>query len=211
MRDRARVRHGARSVLPDEAVPAASDEQHAGLSARGRRRPAHHRVCVDRQRARTRTRGGQGAGRLSHRTAPELRRRRRPRLDGVRLRPLSPDDAQRRHAQRGARAQPEHRLADDNRTCGCALRQNDSEDGTGRGFGLGFSVVKSRGLADAFPSVGTFRCGGAYGTSYWADPEQGIVGIYMMQLLPARTDVGGKLPALVYQAITGPGAPVRRR
>ncbi|MEO8227561.1 MAG: serine hydrolase domain-containing protein, partial [Gemmatimonadota bacterium] len=85
--------------------------------------------------------------------------------------------------------------------------QSESEDGTGRGFGLGFDVVKSRGLADAFASVGTFSWGGAYGTNYWADPEQGIVGIYMMQLLPRRTDLGDRFQALVYQAIT---APVRR-
>ena len=35
-------------------------------------------------------------------------------------------------------------------------------------------------------SPGTFSWGGAYHTSYWADPKEKIVAVLMTQLLPAN-------------------------
>lgn len=54
----------------------------------------------------------------------------------------------------------------------------------GLGFGLGFETVEDPGRAARFGGVGQFGWGGAYQSTYWVDPESGIVGVLLMQLLP---------------------------
>jgi CubicO group peptidase (beta-lactamase class C family) len=77
---------------------------------------------------------------------------------------------------------------------------------TGKGFGLGFEILESPGLAGEYGSAGRFGWGGAYGTNYWVDPGQDLVAVYMVQLLPARgLDLADKFRTLVYQAIIVPG------
>jgi CubicO group peptidase (beta-lactamase class C family) len=72
----------------------------------------------------------------------------------------------------------------------------------GQGFGLGFSVVKDAGARGQPGSVGEFGWGGAYHSTYWVDPAQDLVVVYMAQVLPAGDlDDHGKLRALVYQAL----------
>jgi CubicO group peptidase (beta-lactamase class C family) len=72
----------------------------------------------------------------------------------------------------------------------------------GQGFGLGFSVVKDVGARGVPGSVGEFGWGGAYHSTYWADPKEQLVVVYFTQLIPAgNVDDHGKLRALVYQAI----------
>jgi CubicO group peptidase (beta-lactamase class C family) len=78
--------------------------------------------------------------------------------------------------------------------------------GKGSGFGLGFSVLESPGLAGQYGSVGRYGWGGAYGTTYWVDPEQDLVAVFMMQLLPrGNVDIADRFQTLVYQAIVGSG------
>lgn len=73
------------------------------------------------------------------------------------------------------------------------------------GFGLGFEVVEHVGRAGRYGSVGAFGWGGAYDTSYWADPQEGLVALYLAQLLPSRgLDLQGKFRTLVYQSIVAP-------
>jgi CubicO group peptidase (beta-lactamase class C family) len=48
----------------------------------------------------------------------------------------------------------------------------------------------------------TFSWGGAYGSQYRVDPEARLTIVFMMQLLPSRTDVAQKFPNVVYQALT---------
>ncbi len=72
----------------------------------------------------------------------------------------------------------------------------------GSGFGLGFSVVKDLGLRGEPGSVGEFGWGGAYHSTYWVDPKEQLVVVYLTQLNPATgVDDFGKLRALVYQSI----------
>lgn len=72
----------------------------------------------------------------------------------------------------------------------------------GSGFGLGFSVVKDLGTRGEPGSVGEFGWGGAYHSTYWVDPREQLVVVYLTQLNPAGdVDDFGKLRALVYQAI----------
>ena len=75
----------------------------------------------------------------------------------------------------------------------------------GRGFGLGFDVIEDLGKTGQYGSVGAFGWGGAYHTTYWADPKEKMVVLLMTQLLPAgNSDLHAKFRALVYQSIVGP-------
>ena len=72
----------------------------------------------------------------------------------------------------------------------------------GQGFGLGFSVVENVGARGAPGSEGEYGWGGAYHSTYWVDPTEELVVVYLTQLRPARSlDDHGKLRALIYQAI----------
>lgn len=78
------------------------------------------------------------------------------------------------------------------------------ENGT-LGFGLGFEVVEQMGRAPRYGAAGEFAWGGAYHTTYWADPAEKLVGVFMTQLLPAGTvDIRLRVRTLVDQAIVGP-------
>lgn len=72
----------------------------------------------------------------------------------------------------------------------------------GMGFGLGFEILEDPGRAGQYGGVGRFGWGGAYATNYWVDPSEGLVGVFMIQLLPSMgLDLGNKFRTLVYQAI----------
>lgn len=72
----------------------------------------------------------------------------------------------------------------------------------GSGFGLGFSITKNVGERGEPGSVGTFEWGGAYGSTYWADPVEELIVVYFKQLIPSNgIDDHSKLRSLVYQAI----------
>ncbi|MEZ4425057.1 MAG: serine hydrolase domain-containing protein [Gemmatimonadota bacterium] len=75
----------------------------------------------------------------------------------------------------------------------------------GRGFGLGFEILEDPGAAGLYGSPGTFGWGSAYYSTYWVDPQERLVGIFLAQLVPAGgLDLQPKFRTLVYQAITGP-------
>ena len=77
------------------------------------------------------------------------------------------------------------------------------EQGPGMGFGLGFSVRLDVGAAGQPGSVGEFGWGGAYHSTYWADPVENLAVVYLTQVIPAQgLDDQAKLRALVYSAIT---------
>jgi CubicO group peptidase (beta-lactamase class C family) len=68
-------------------------------------------------------------------------------------------------------------------------------------FGLGFSVVSEKN-ANTPAQPGTFSWGGAFATSYWADPKEKIVMLFYRQLLGGtHGDVVEKFRALTYQAL----------
>jgi CubicO group peptidase (beta-lactamase class C family) len=72
----------------------------------------------------------------------------------------------------------------------------------GQGFGLGFSVVEDVGERGLPGSLGEFGWGGAYHSTYWVDPAEDLVVVYMTQVIPSGPlDDLTKLRALVYQAI----------
>lgn len=72
----------------------------------------------------------------------------------------------------------------------------------GQGFGLGFSVVSDVGARGVPGSVGEFGWGGAYHSTYWVDPKEQMVVVYLTQLLPAGDlDDHAKVRALLYAAL----------
>ena len=76
------------------------------------------------------------------------------------------------------------------------------------GFGLAFEITEHVGRAGRHGSVGEFGWGGAYHTNYWVDPAEGLVAVFMTQLLPAGgSDLHGKFRSLLYQAIVDKEAP----
>lgn len=54
--------------------------------------------------------------------------------------------------------------------------------GPGTRFGLTVSVLEDPGLEGTPVSRGVYRWGGATGVTFWIDPEEELIGIYMMQL-----------------------------
>ncbi|MXY25292.1 MAG: beta-lactamase family protein [Acidobacteria bacterium] len=72
----------------------------------------------------------------------------------------------------------------------------------GQGFGLGFSIMHDPAAAGLPGSAGEFGWGGAYHSTYWADPKEEMVVVYLTQIIPAiNLDDQQKLRTLVYQAI----------
>jgi CubicO group peptidase (beta-lactamase class C family) len=58
-------------------------------------------------------------------------------------------------------------------------------DRPGFGFGLGFEVRTAIGEAATPGSVGEYGWSGAAGTTFWIDPKEGLVALYMTQVPPA--------------------------
>jgi CubicO group peptidase (beta-lactamase class C family) len=75
---------------------------------------------------------------------------------------------------------------------------------TGQGFGLGFSLLLQPGADGRVESVGSYGWGGAYGSTYDVDPKERLVVVFMIQLLPSRSNVAATFPMLVYQALVEP-------
>jgi len=72
----------------------------------------------------------------------------------------------------------------------------------GQGFGLGVSVVESVAPGQVLSSVGQNGWGGAAGTYYWVDPEEDLLAVLMVQLLPpGGIPLVPEFKTLVYQAI----------
>ena len=73
----------------------------------------------------------------------------------------------------------------------------------GYGFGLNFAVHVDPTKSGLNGSVGEYNWGGLAGTSFWIDPAEDLIGIYMIQMMPPRYANGaGQFKRLVYQSIT---------
>ena len=73
----------------------------------------------------------------------------------------------------------------------------------GIGFGLGFSVTMNPALTLIPGSAGEYAWGGAATTSFWIDPAEDLIAIFMTQVLPSSAyPVRRELRTLVYSAIT---------
>jgi CubicO group peptidase (beta-lactamase class C family) len=73
----------------------------------------------------------------------------------------------------------------------------------GEGYGLSVRVVNDPAARNTFLSQGTFGWSGAFGTHFWVDPKEKVVGVLMTQT--SVPGVSGDFENAVMQAIVGPG------
>jgi CubicO group peptidase (beta-lactamase class C family) len=73
----------------------------------------------------------------------------------------------------------------------------------GIGFGLGFSVTMDPAKTLIPGSVGEYSWGGAASTSFWIDPKEELIAIFLTQLLPSSAyPIRRELRTMVYSAFT---------
>jgi CubicO group peptidase (beta-lactamase class C family) len=73
----------------------------------------------------------------------------------------------------------------------------------GIGFGLGFSVTMDPAKTLIPGSVGEYSWGGAASTSFWIDPKEELITIFLTQLLPSSAyPIRRELRTMVYSAFT---------
>ena len=73
----------------------------------------------------------------------------------------------------------------------------------GYGFGLGFRVRENLGESATLGSVGEYGWGGAFGTYFWVDPKEQMIGVLMIQLNPyAHVNLRPQFQSVVTQAIS---------
>jgi CubicO group peptidase (beta-lactamase class C family) len=73
----------------------------------------------------------------------------------------------------------------------------------GVGFGLGFAVTMNPATTLIPGSPGEYYWGGAATTSFWIDPAEDLITIFMTQVLPSSAyPLRRELRTMVYSAIT---------
>lgn len=105
-------------------------------------------------------------------------------LDGVRL--LSPKSIQ---------------LMTSDHTKHARLPQSGVTLGRGAAFGLGFQVITDMAENQRIGSVGTFDWSGAASTSFFIDPKEQLIAIFMTQKMPFDTRLMTEFRTIVYQSI----------
>ena len=73
--------------------------------------------------------------------------------------------------------------------------------GAGYGFGLGFAVRNCVGASATPGSVGDFHWSGLAGTYFWIDPQEDIIGIWMMQAPEQRDKFRQMVRNLVHASL----------
>jgi CubicO group peptidase (beta-lactamase class C family) len=74
---------------------------------------------------------------------------------------------------------------------------------SGIGFGLGLSVTLDPAQAQVSGTPGEFSWGGAASTTFWVDPLEDLVVVFMTQLMPStQYNIRRELRAMVYAALT---------
>ncbi len=69
------------------------------------------------------------------------------------------------------------------------------------GFGLGFAVRGRPGRDGELGSEGAYYWSGFFGTNFWIDPAEDLIGILMTQIFPGTSDIAERFRIMAYQAI----------
>ena len=75
------------------------------------------------------------------------------------------------------------------------------EMGINYGAGFGFGIVLGKSNLKRLGSVGAYNGGGFFFTSFFIDPQEQMLGIFMCQLHPGGSDLSERIRVLSYQAI----------
>lgn len=69
-------------------------------------------------------------------------------------------------------------------------------------FGLGFGIISDKGSADGSRNAGSFDWGGYFGTTYWADPKEHLIALFMTQHTSnSHSDIESKFEQILYSAL----------
>ena len=71
------------------------------------------------------------------------------------------------------------------------------------GFGLTFAVNLGPGKSPEIGSTGSYRWGGAAGTTFWIDPKEHMFGMFLIQILPPNVTASGEFERMAYAALIG--------
>jgi CubicO group peptidase (beta-lactamase class C family) len=72
----------------------------------------------------------------------------------------------------------------------------------GYGFGLTFAVNLGPGKSATVGSEGEYEWGGAAGTSFWIDPKEHLIGVFLINVLPPTDIVApDQFKRMTYQAL----------
>ncbi len=77
--------------------------------------------------------------------------------------------------------------------------------GPGAEWGLGFRIASDLGATQTLGSSGMYGWSGIYGTNFWVDPKEKLIGVLMVQRYPGAS-AAAPFQALTYQSITMSGA-----
>jgi len=77
----------------------------------------------------------------------------------------------------------------------------DWDDDNVPDMALGFQVTADLGKTGEIGSVGSYSWGGAFNTSYWIDPSENLLAVFMSQARPVDSDIRAKFSTVVYQAL----------
>lgn len=70
------------------------------------------------------------------------------------------------------------------------------------GYGFGVLTEKGKESSKDPAGVGTYSWGGAFGTSFWIDPKNQIVGVFMSQVFPPDFTLATEFKRLTYEALS---------
>ncbi|MFN9351408.1 MAG: serine hydrolase domain-containing protein [Gemmatimonadota bacterium] len=76
-----------------------------------------------------------------------------------------------------------------------------NQTGTLNSFGLGFGLETSANDARQPLTLGSFEWGGAFRTTYWADPRERLIAVIYTNTFGGTLDLGGPFKTLVYAAL----------
>ncbi len=68
-------------------------------------------------------------------------------------------------------------------------------------FGLGFALETPQNDGTTPLSVGSFSWGGAFATTYWADPKEQLIGLIYTNVYGSTAKLGDQFKTLVYSAL----------
>ena len=68
-------------------------------------------------------------------------------------------------------------------------------------FGLGFEIIVDPAKDGELGSIGSYSWSGAFLTSYWIDPRENLIAVFMSQVRPSQSDIRAKFNTMVYQAL----------
>tara|TARA_B100001996_G_scaffold377352_1_gene359853 strand:+ start:754 stop:2049 length:1296 start_codon:yes stop_codon:yes gene_type:complete len=72
----------------------------------------------------------------------------------------------------------------------------------GIGFGLGFQILMNPAKNQINSSIGEYGWGGAASTTFWIDPSENLITIFLTQLIPSTTyNIRRELRTLVYSSL----------